>query len=46
MPVVVEQDVLRLEIAVDDILAMQVVESKGDFRGVELRDWVGEPLRE
>jgi len=39
-----EEDVLRLEISVDDVEGVKVVESEGDFGGVELGDRVWESL--
>jgi hypothetical protein len=43
--VAVEQQVLGLQVAVDDVVRVQVVEGEGDFGGVELGDGVGEALR-
>lgn len=40
----VEQQVLGLEVAVDDVVRVQVVEGEGDFGGIELGDGVGEAL--
>lgn len=44
MPVSVQQQILRLEIAVDDVHAVEVIQGQGDFGGVELRNGVGEAL--
>ena len=44
MPVSIQQQVLRLEIAVDDVHAVEVIEGQGDFGRVELRNRVGEAL--
>jgi hypothetical protein len=41
----VEQQVLGLQVAVDDVVRVQVVEGEGDLSGVELCDGVGEALR-
>lgn len=38
MSVFIEEYVLRLEIAVDDFLRVEVLESKKNFRSEELRD--------
>lgn len=40
----VEQQVLRLQVAVDDVVRVQIVEGEGDFGGIELGDGVGEAL--
>ena len=42
--VAVEQQVLGLQVAVDDVVRVQVVEGQGDLGGVELGDGVGEAL--
>ena len=44
VPVEVEEDVLGLEVAVDDVERVQVVERERDLGRVELRHWVGESL--
>lgn len=44
MPVSVQQQILRLEIAVDDVHAVEVVQGQGDFGRVELGNRVGEAL--
>ena len=41
----VDEDILRLEITVDNVVRVEVVECKGNLRRVEFRDGVGEPLR-
>lgn len=41
----VEQQVLGLQVAVDDVVRVQVVERKRDFGGIELGDGVGKALR-
>jgi hypothetical protein len=42
MAVPIEQQILGLQVAVDDVVRVQVVER--DFRRVELCDWVGKAL--
>lgn len=42
----VEQQILGLQVAVDDVVRVQVVERERDFGGVELCDWVGEALQQ
>ena len=44
MAVAVEQQVLGLQVAVDDVVRVQVVQGEGDLGGVELGDGVGESL--
>lgn len=44
MTVVVEQDVLRFEVTVDDIKGMQVIEGEGHLCRVKLGHWIREPL--
>ena len=44
MTVVVEQDVLRFEVTVDDIKGMQVIEGEGHLCRVKLGHWIGESL--
>jgi hypothetical protein len=39
-----EQQVLRLEVAVDDVERVEVVEGEGDLGGIEFGDRVGEAL--
>jgi hypothetical protein len=43
--VAVEQQVLGFQVAVDDVVRVQVVQREGDLGGVELGDGVGEALR-
>ena len=43
--VVVEEDVFGFEVAVDDVEIVEVVESEGDFCGVEFGYWVWKSLR-
>jgi len=45
MTVIGEEDILWLEVAVDDIVCVEVVEGHGHFCGIELRHWVWEPLK-
>lgn len=40
----VQQQVFRLEIAVDDVHAVEVIQGQSDFGGVELGNRVGEAL--
>ena len=40
----VQQQILRLQVAVDDVVRVQIVERKRDFGGVELGDGVGKAL--
>jgi hypothetical protein len=42
----VQEQVLRLQIAVDDIVRMQIIKCKRDLSGVELGNWVGKALLE
>lgn len=44
MAVSIEQQILRLQIAVDDVVRVQVVERERDFRRVELCNRVGKAL--
>lgn len=44
MSIVIQEYVLRLKVAVYDVGLVQVVERERDLGGVELRDWVWEPL--
>ena len=44
MTVVVEQDVLRFEVTVDDIKGMQVIEGESHLCRVKLGHWIREPL--
>jgi hypothetical protein len=44
MAVPIEQQILGLQVAVDDVVRVQVVERERDFRRVELCDWVGKAL--
>lgn len=43
--VLVEQQVLRLQVAVDDALRVQVLEGRGDLRAVEVAGRRAEPAR-
>ena len=40
----VEEKVFGLQIAVDDILSMQILQSQSHFCCIELGDWVRETL--
>jgi hypothetical protein len=40
----VQQQVLGLQVAVDDVVRVQIIEGEGDFGGVELGDRIGEAL--
>lgn len=42
----VEEQVFRFQVAVYDILFVQVFEGKSHFGGVEFGDWIGEALGE
>jgi hypothetical protein len=44
MAVAVEQQIFRLQVAVDDVVRVQVVQRERDLGGVELCDGVGEAL--
>lgn len=44
MTVMVEQNILRLEVTVDDIKGMQVIEGEGHFSRIKFRYWIREPL--
>ena len=44
MTVVVEQNIFRIEITVDDIKGMQVIEGEGHFCCIKFCDWIREPL--
>ena len=41
----VQEQILRLQISVDDILLVKILEGQRHFGGVELGDGVGEALR-
>jgi len=45
MSMPVEQQVFGLEVAIYDFQRMEIVESEGDFGGVELCDWIREALK-
>lgn len=40
----IEEQIFWLEIAIDDVMRMQIVQSKSDLGGIELGDRVGETL--
>ena len=44
MTVVVEEDILRFEVAVDDVEGMEVIEGEGDLCRIEFCDRIREPL--
>jgi len=41
----VEKQVFRLQVAIDDVVRVQVVERERNLGRVELCDWVGKALR-
>ena len=45
MSIGIEENVLGLEVAVDDVEGMEVIEGKRDFSRIELGHWVGEALQ-
>ena len=44
MPIRIEQDILGLEVAIHDVLIMQVVESQRNLSCIEFRNRFGEAL--
>lgn len=44
MPVSVKKQVLGFQISVYDLLRMQILERKGDFRSIEFGDWIRKSL--
>jgi hypothetical protein len=44
VPVSVEQQVLRFEVTVNDVHAVEVVQGQSDLGSVKLRYWVGKAL--
>ena len=44
MSVSVQEQILGLQVTVNYVARVQIVESQGHFSGVELCDWVREPL--
>lgn len=44
MPMSIEEEIFRLQITVNDVLRVQILESKGDFGCVEFGDRVWEAL--
>lgn len=44
MPVYRQQNVFGLEVAVDDVVFVEMIQCEGDFGGVEFGYWVGEAL--
>ena len=43
--VICEEDVFRLEVAVDDVVCVEVVEGHSHFCRIELCHWVRKPLK-
>jgi hypothetical protein len=46
MPMAIQEQVLGLQIAVDDVVRVEVIESERDFGGIEFGDGVGKALEE
>lgn len=46
MTVIGKEDVFWLQVAVYDLVSVEVVESHSHFGGIELRHWIREPLQE
>ena len=44
MAVAVKEQVLRLQVAVDDVVRVQIIKREGDFGGIELGDRIREAL--
>ena len=43
--VICEEDVFWLEVAVDDVVCVEVVEGHSHFGGIKLCHWVWKPLK-
>ena len=44
MTVICKEDIFWLEVAVDDIVCVEVVEGHSHFCGIELCHWIWKPL--